>query len=252
MSTPTFHDLSGAEHFDAPRLLRKPETPIHAVLFDLDGTIIDSEPLYKQANKVFLQRHGIVVPDDRFEQFVGIGARNFISIMTGEFGLKGETSKLLAEMDQCYIDLARENTVHFSEMVDFVRTINELGIPHAIASGSTVRAIRESLSFAHVDDLFPVIVSSMEVQRGKPAPDVFIEAARRIGAETSECLVVEDSRAGVAAGLAAGMTVLALPAHAEEEMPPEFFQVNFLVPGGPGHFKAKSFVSQLRTLGCLQ
>src|SRR5262245_54871914 len=79
VSSPTFHDISGDEYFDAPRLLRKPETPIHAVLFDLDGTIIDSEPLYKRANKFFLQRHGIEIPDSTFDRFIGVGARNFIN-----------------------------------------------------------------------------------------------------------------------------------------------------------------------------
>lgn len=221
-----------------------------AALFDLDGTVLDSEPIYKQANRLFLSRHGIQVPADRWAGFVGIGARSFIGIMKTEFGLQGETADLMHEMDGCYLECAAKGVPVFAGTRDFALLCRENGIKIAIASGSTPQAIRQSLAFAGLADLFPVLVSANQVARGKPEPDVFHEAARQLGVEAGHCLVLEDSRYGVQAGLSAGMKVLAFAEGRDinrfsPRPDPDYSRAHFLVEGGGGQFQALPFFDHI-------
>jgi beta-phosphoglucomutase-like phosphatase (HAD superfamily) len=100
----------------------------------------------------------------------------------------------------------------FPGVAAFARSLVAKGVPVAIASGSSPLAIERTLVYAGLDDLFPVRVSSVDVPEGKPAPVIFLEAARRLGVDPARCLVLEDSVPGVQSAKAAGMACIALSA----------------------------------------
>ena len=114
------------------------------------------------------------------------------------------------------------------------------GVPMAVASGSAPRAIGAILAGTGLDAYLRTVVSSDEVARGKPAPDVFLEAARRLGAAPADCVVLEDAAPGSAAAHAAGMRCIAIPYLTAQADDPEFATAELLLRGGQREFTARS------------
>jgi len=133
--------------------------------------------------------------------------------------------------DEAYTRLAPSRVKPFPAAVMLARSLASRGIKLAIASGSSAKVIELMLEANGLGELFPVRVSSAEVPHCKPAPDVFIEAARRCEVPAGECLVLEDSRYGVAAALAAGMACIALPEPGSLS-PEDLASADLIVPGG--------------------
>lgn len=182
-----------------------------AVIFDLDGTLIDSEENYRRADEEFLRRHGIALSEEEWSRAIGVGGWAFVEGLKATHGLTGDVEQLLIEKDEVYLAVARGRTAAFAPMVRFVELCRQRGLALAVASGSTRAMIDATLQDSGLCDHFPVTVSSNEVAVGKPAPDVFREAARRLGVAPDRCIVVEDSRYGVQAALAAGMPCIGVP-----------------------------------------
>ncbi|HUX13766.1 MAG TPA: HAD family phosphatase, partial [Spirochaetia bacterium] len=162
-----------------------------AVIFDLDGTLVDSERNYLEADRIFLARYSVAWTDEQWRQFVGIGSRSMLHWMKKETGTDISIDSLLEEKNQAYLQIARRNTRVFPEMVELVRSLKTAGFALAIATGSSPEVLREVLELTRIGDLFDVVVSAEEVAAGKPAPDVFLEAARRLGVAAELCTVVE-------------------------------------------------------------
>ena len=222
--------------------------PLRAVLFDLDGTLVDSEPNYHRSDKLFLRDKGIQLPEPRWAGVVGMGSGAFIEMVRKEFGLVGETTRLLEEKNQYYLKHAEGNTRPFPEMLKFLELSREAGLLTAVASGSSPEIIRKSVGWAGIEADFDLLLSAEEVQRGKPAPDVFLEAARRLGVQNLDCLVVEDSKPGVLAAKAAGMRCVAVPS-SPDNLDPAFLQADHLFVGGMGDFLGDQLVDCLREAG---
>jgi HAD superfamily hydrolase (TIGR01509 family) len=189
---------------------------IDAVLFDLDGTLIDSEPVYWESDKVFLAQYGIDFTEELNDAMFGWGAVDFFAHLQKLFPQSPLSSMQFAEKlrlkDEAYLEYGKRLIQPFPGVAAFARQLAAQGVPIAIASGSSPLAIERTLGYAGLHSLFSVRVSALEVARGKPAPDIFFEAALRLGVQPTRCLVLEDSLAGVKAAKAAGMACLALPA----------------------------------------
>ncbi|MGW2579971.1 HAD family hydrolase [Streptomyces virginiae] len=145
-----------------------------SVIFDLDGTLVDSEPNYYESGRRTLERHG--VPDFTWEQhsrFIGIGTRETLEILRDRYGIRAPVEQLLAEQNAAYLELARTRTEVFPQMRGFVERLHGEGVAMAVASGSSLEAIDAVLSGTGLDALLTTTVSAEEVARGKPAPDVF-------------------------------------------------------------------------------
>jgi A/G-specific adenine glycosylase len=194
------------------------ESHVDAVIFDLDGTLIDSEPNYKHTDRLFLDSRGISL--DRAEQagFTGIGGRAFVERMQRR-GLSGDVDTLIAEKDDLYLEYAIGRTAVIPEVVELVRYLYVSGVPMAVATSSRRRVVDTMLAEIGMDHMFDCTVSTDDVEQTKPEPDIFLEAARRLGVEPSRCLVVEDSRFGVEAALRAGMFVVAVPEQGNDDVP---------------------------------
>ncbi|MFJ2742477.1 HAD family hydrolase [Streptomyces sp. NPDC087440] len=188
-----------------------------SVIFDLDGTLVDSEPNYYEAGRRLLERHG--VPGFSWEEnarFIGIGTRETLEILRERYGIDVVLDALLAEYNGLYLELARASTEVFPEMRKLVERLHAADVPMAVASGSSREAIVAVLEGTGLDAYLgeaagAVVVSADEVAHGKPAPDVFLTAAARLRAEPGYCAAFEDAAPGVTAALAAGMRCAAIP-----------------------------------------
>ncbi|CAL9604630.1 HAD family hydrolase [Streptomyces sp. enrichment culture] len=211
-----------------------------SVIFDLDGTLVDSEPNYYEAGRRTLSEYG--VPDftwEEHERYVGISTRETIADWRERYALRAPEEEILAAKNRHYLDLAGSATRAYPEMRAFVDALAADGVPMAVASGSSPAAIEAILAVTGLDTLLRTVVSAEEVAHGKPAPDVFLEAARRLGADPADCVVLEDAAPGAAAARAAGMRCIAIPYVAAQADAPEFAAADLLLRGGQREFTAK-------------
>ncbi|MGA5423333.1 HAD family hydrolase [Streptomyces lavendulocolor] len=216
-------------------------TPRTAVLFDLDGTLVDSEPNYYEAGRRLLARYGVTdFGWERHTDFIGIGTRETLEALKVEYGLDAPIEELLAGKNRHYLELARAATEVFPEMRAFVERLHAEGVPMAVASGSSRAAIEAVLGGTGLDAYLTTMVSAEEVERGKPAPDVFLEAARRLGVEPAHCVVLEDAPPGAAAAEAAGMRCIAVPYVPGTADDPAFGRAGLLLRGGQAEFTARA------------
>ncbi|MFH8444405.1 HAD family hydrolase [Streptomyces sp. NPDC018026] len=221
-----------------------------SVIFDLDGTLVDSEPNYYEAGRRTLAEYG--VPDFTWadhEAYVGISTQETVADWRRRYGLRATVEELLAVKNRHYLGLARTSARAYPEMRKFVELLAAEGVPMAVASGSSPEAIGTILARTGLDAHLRTVVSADEVARGKPAPDVFLEAARRLGADPARCVVLEDAAPGAAAAHAAGMRCIAIPYVAGQADAPEFATAELLVRGGQEEFTARAAHDWLRTDG---
>lgn len=210
-----------------------------SVVFDLDGTLVDSEPNYFEAGRRLLAAHGV----DGFDwaehtAFIGIGTRETLETLRERYALDVPLEELLAAKNSLYLELARASTPVFPEMRALVERLAAEGVPMTVASGSSRAAIEAVLAGTGLDAHLTASVSAEEVPRGKPAPDVFLEAARRLGSDPARCVVVEDAPAGAAAARAAGMRCIGVPYVPQAAEDPAFRAADLLFPGGQEEFTA--------------
>lgn len=218
-----------------------------AVIFDLDGTLVDSEPNYYEASRLALAEYG--VPDYTWadhESYVGVSTRDTVLLWRERYGLRVPAEELLTATDRRYLELARAHTRVYPEMRALLELLAADGVPTAVASGSSPEAMAAVLTGTGLDALVSVVVSAADVPRGKPAPDTFLEAARRLGADPYDCVVLEDAAPGAAAAHAAGMRCIAVPYVAEQADDPGFATASLLLRGGQKEFTAHSAYAWLR------
>jgi len=180
-------------------------TRLAAVIFDCDGTLVDSEPLARAAWERSLAPHGYEIDDREYAGLIGLPYARVHGFFAERVpGLAEPEAFWRAYSGELFglIDTALEP---FSDALETVRGVRERGLAVAVASSSTRARLDRTLVRAGLADAFAVTVAGDEIARGKPAPDMFLAAAERLGADPARCAVIEDSPPGVAAGLAAGM-----------------------------------------------
>ncbi|MBZ3901791.1 MULTISPECIES: HAD family hydrolase [Streptomyces] len=211
-----------------------------SVIFDLDGTLVDSEPNYYEASLRILAEYGVTgFTWADHERYVGISVHETVAHWRERYGLAAPAEAIVAAKNRHYLELARTGTRVYPEMRKFVELLAAEGVPMAVASGSSREAIEVILGGTGLDAYLRTVVSAEEVDHGKPAPDVFLEAARRLGARPADCVVLEDAAPGVAAAHAAGMRCVAVPYLAGQADDPAFATAGLLVRGGQGEFTAR-------------
>jgi len=173
------------------------------IIFDCDGTLADTMPLHWRAWQAIAARHRIHFPQDRFYALGGVPSRDILKLLSTEQGLRLD-----------HLAVAREKEAEYLPLIAQVEPINSVvgvarayhgRIPLAVASGGTRAIIRQVLEHLGIEHLFQAIVTSEDVSRQKPAPDIFLEAARRLGVPPECCRAYEDTDLGMQAIRAAGM-----------------------------------------------
>ena len=209
-----------------------------AVIFDLDGTLVDSEPLYLEADQTIFRPLGIIVEAEHKKPYTGLSSHCFLSDIKKQYNLSLSVEELLRRKNAAYMELAQERTHVFPEMRTFVSLLKEHGYPLAVASGSSKEVIDAVLEAADLHNYFDVTLSSAQVKQGKPAPDVFLEAARLLNTPPQACLVMEDSRYGVEAAKKAQMSCIAIPPAEAAPLAECFYKAELLFANGMDEFSA--------------
>ena len=173
------------------------------LIFDCDGTLADTMPLHWHAWQTITQRHDLHFPEDRFYSLGGVPSRDILKMLAEEQGRSLDHIAVAHEKENAYLPLmAQVEPIH--AVVEIARA-NHGKIPMAVASGGTQPIICEVLEHLKIRHLFAAVVTSEMVRRQKPAPDIFLEAARRIGVAPESCRAYEDTDLGLQAIRAAGM-----------------------------------------------
>jgi beta-phosphoglucomutase-like phosphatase (HAD superfamily) len=177
-----------------------------AIIFDCDGTLADSMPLHWRAWQVISRRHGLFFPEDRFYSLGGVPSRDILKVLSAEQDVRLDPLAVAREKEAEYLPLIAQ--VEPINTVVGVARENYGKIPLAVASGGTKRVIEQVLDHLDIRHLFQAVVTSEDVMNQKPAPDIFLEAARRLGVPPQCCRAYEDTDFGMRAIRAAGMEAM--------------------------------------------
>lgn len=182
-----------------------------AVIFDIDGTLVDNMALHAEAFAVFAARHGLppLTPEDR-ARLDGRRNSEIFPILFNREVPRDEWQAYEAEKEGLYREISRGRLVPMAGLFRLLQRLTADAIPMALATSAPEPNVVHTLHEIGLADRFPVIVRGDQVARGKPAPDVFIEAGRRLDVPADRCLVFEDAPMGIVAAHAAGMPVVAL------------------------------------------
>lgn len=181
---------------------------IKAVIFDMDGVIIDSEPLhYKVFMRYTQEKLGVTISNEEYNTFIGTTNKSIFSMVQQKHGIRGDLDAIVAEYEeQIFTHLMTNKSEKPIDGVDtLIRLLRQSNIKLALASSSPKKLITIIIKMFKLEPFFAEAVSGQEVKRGKPAPDIFLRAAEMLGVPPEECLVIEDSRNGVMAAKQAGM-----------------------------------------------
>jgi pseudouridine-5'-monophosphatase len=184
---------------------------LKAVIFDLDGTIVNSEDVYEQVDMEVLRRRGQAFAPALREQMMGRPAAESVRIMIEHHELTESIDELDAERTVLFnnmISASAETTPGFVALLDALRAA---GLPAAIATSGTRSYATKVLTRLGIAPRFQFVLTAEDVDRGKPAPDVYQLAARKLGLTSPQTMVLEDSGNGCQAGVAAGAFTVAVP-----------------------------------------
>lgn len=218
-----------------------------ACLFDLDGTLVDSEPFFEESERRLLSSWGIEVDEELRHELFGRSAAAFFEIVLRRFpggplaGLSSEERH--AAKTRFFLETAAGKIRSFPSMERLARELARSGLPLAIASSSVHEIIDFELEATALSPIFPVRASAVDVPRGKPEPDVFLEAARRLGVDPGRCVVFEDSVFGLRAARAAGAFAVSLPAPGSDLS--RFAGADLILPGGPAELDVEAILAFL-------
>ncbi|MCA9650615.1 MAG: HAD family phosphatase [Myxococcales bacterium] len=177
-----------------------------ALVFDCDGTLADSMPAHFVAWGDALRPHGLVFPEERFYAAAGMSTREIIEMLAREQGRRVDVAAIALDKDEQY--LRHLEHVRPIEPVVAIAREHRGRIPMAVATGNVRRLAEATLGALGICEWFQAIVGADEVARSKPAPDAFLEAARRLGVDPRECRAYEDGDPGLEAARAAGMEAI--------------------------------------------
>ncbi len=183
-----------------------------AVLFDNDGLLLDTESVWTRAEQDLFERRGTAfTPADKLE-LVGTSAEIAGAILERRLGEPGKAAELIEELNELVVAELEHGVEAMIGARDLLHALKLRGTPIGLVSNSPLVFVRRSLEIVGFVDQFDVVLSAHEVAAPKPAPDPYLEACRRLGIEPGPAVVaLEDSPSGVAAAVAAGLTVIGIP-----------------------------------------
>jgi beta-phosphoglucomutase-like phosphatase (HAD superfamily) len=185
--------------------LRIPDGDFSGYIFDLDGTLVDTMPLHYAAWDAALRKVGMKekLDENLFYELGGMPSRKVAGLLGERHGLEVDSEAVFLDKENVFMD-SLDRLELIKPVVEFARRVAKTH-PVAIASGGTRDVVNNTLRITGLAPLFPVVITMNDVVHGKPAPDMFLLAASRMGVEPTRCLVFEDGQPGIQAAQAAGM-----------------------------------------------
>ena len=187
--------------------------PIRAVIFDLDGVLADSEPIWDEIDSQLLGEHGVKYRGERHREVLGVSYRGSVEFFKKTFGLKAPTEQMMRRRGEIAAEFFANRVGLFPNAKQVLKELRQTDprVRLGLATSSVSASARPFLDRHQLTRFFDVIITGDEIERGKPHPDIYLRAAEKLGVASTECLVIEDSLSGVAAGKAANMRVAAIP-----------------------------------------
>ena len=200
-----------------------------AILFDMDGVLIESEFLMRKAAIQALSEYGISPRHEDFIEFTGMGEDRFVGGVAEKYGL----TYTFAMKERAY-DYFGEQVKELAEVPagvkEMLTQLHEMGLTLAVCSAADLRKVRYNIQAIGVDEsIFTALVTGSDVKRKKPFPDIYLEGARRVGIDPKDCLVVEDAISGIQAAHAAGMHAVGVPTTFSREVLTEKSAPEYLI-----------------------
>ncbi|ANJ56715.1 Phosphorylated carbohydrates phosphatase [Pseudomonas fluorescens] len=184
---------------------------IKAVIFDMDGVLIDSEPLYMEQERHSCARHGVLLDKTKLSRFVGTTQRYMWSAIKNEYGLTEPLNCLMAQHQRQVIHaMSSESLSPMPGTQTLITTLKQAGISCAVASSSPSELVEVILHGTKLRRFFNDVICGDDVTQSKPDPEIFLLAAKRLGIAPGSCLVIEDSTHGISAAKAANMFCIGL------------------------------------------
>ena len=185
---------------------------LRAIIFDMDGLMLDTEPLYKAAWQAAAAELDHQIDDRFYARLVGRPTADCEQELVGQFGPDFPLDRFRARWPTLWqAEVAAHGIQQKPGLLAFLSFLDEQGLPVAVATSSERDYMAFSMRHAGLEGRFEIVVTGDEVARGKPAPDIYLEAARRLQVDPTTCVALEDSEAGVLAASRAGMRTLLIP-----------------------------------------
>ena len=184
---------------------------IRAVIFDLDGVLADSEPTWDEIDAQLLGEYGVKYRGEHHREVLGVSYRASVEFFKKTFDIKAPTEEMMRRRGEIAADFFANKIGLFPHVKEVLEELRSISLRLAVATSSVSASARPFLDRHQLTKYFEVIITGDEIERGKPHPDIYLRAAEKLGVAPNECLVIEDSLSGVAAGKAAGMRVAAIP-----------------------------------------
>ena len=191
----------------------------YAVIFDMDGVIVVSNPYHKKAWKQFLQKHEIGLSEEKLRRHV-YGKTN-LDILTYFFGKidPEEISKYANEKEKIYRKLIENKIKTPDNLIEFLELLNKNKITCALATSAPPENVDFILDKLKIRKYFKAVLDETHVSKGKPSPEIYLKTAELIGFSPRKCIVIEDSLSGIKSGLSAGMKVVGITtSHSKKEL----------------------------------
>jgi len=185
--------------------------PFHAVAFDLDGVLADSEPWWNEIDAKLLAEHGVTYRGEYHRNVLGVSYQLAVEFYKNAFHISASVEELMRRRGEIATDFFANRVGLFSSAKTTLEQLREMKLHLAVATSSVSASARPFLDRTGIRSLFSVVLTGDEVQQGKPHPDIYLRAAQKLGISPEACLVIEDSLAGIAAAKAANMRVAAIP-----------------------------------------
>jgi HAD superfamily hydrolase (TIGR01509 family) len=190
---------------------------VKAILFDFDGVIVKSEPLHFKSFVELLKPLGIEFTEERwYGEFAGTGTKNIMTVLFKENKINENVEVWLKKRDDLFMEYAKRGELKLTTgLLDFLKMLKSKGIKTTVSSSGDRGYIMFLIDNLGISKYFDAVISAQDITKNKPDPEIFLVSAKKLGFKPSECLVIEDSRSGVKAGKAAGMTVVCVESPAK-------------------------------------